>query len=318
MSELKVSDQQYAQPRLDHVTCVSPFGTHRMAYWEWGDPSNERVLLCVHGLTRTGRDFDVIARYLSKHYRVVCPDIVGRGQSDWAVDASSYVVPQYVSDIVTLLARLKPGSLDWIGTSMGGLIGLGFAGMLALSDVNRPVRMVPSELSLEKDLRLGKLVLNDVGPRLGGNGLERIAEYVGKPEEFQSFSDALSYIQRTSAGFGKHTQAQWEALTRNVFFAHDGEWVKHYDLRIAEPVMQQTPLVLQGSEAILWAAYESIQTPVLIVRGQESDLLSSTTAQEMLVRNPNATLYEVPGVGHAPSLMQDEQVQRVAAFLLNE
>ncbi len=316
MPDIAATDQQDSQPRLDYVTCISPFGTHRMAYWEWGDPRNDRVLLCVHGLTRMGRDFDVIARRLSAHYRVVCPDIVGRGQSDWAINASSYAIPQYVSDIVTLLARLRPASLDWIGTSMGGLIGLGFAGSLAFSEANRPVRIVPSELPSDAGLRLGKIVLNDVGPRLGGNGLERIAEYVGRPESFKDFAEAVEYVRRTSAGFGRHTQAQWEALTRNAFLSHDGGWVKHYDLRIAEPIMQQTPLALQGSEAILWAAYESIRTPILLVRGQESDLLSSATAQEMLVRNPNAALYEVPGVGHAPSLMQDEQVQRIADFLL--
>ena len=316
MPDIAATVAQHSQPRLDYVTCFSPFGTHRMAYWEWGDPNNDRVLLCVHGLTRTGRDFDVIARHLSAHYRVICPDIVGRGQSDWATNSSSYVIPQYVSDIITLVARLKPASLDWIGTSMGGLVGLGLAGTLAISAAGRPERVVPSVLPPEAGLRLGKVVLNDVGPRLSGNGLERISEYVGRQETFSDFSQALASVRETVAGFGEHTDAQWEALTRNVFFSHDGQWVKHYDLRIAEPLAQQTPLVLQGSEAILWAAYESIHTPVLLVRGQQSDLLTSATAQEMLARNPNASLYEVPEVGHAPTLMAEAQVQRVSEFLL--
>src|SRR5690606_38621549 len=223
--------------RLNYVTCASPFGLHRMAYWEWGDPRNDRILLCVHGLTRTGRDFDVLAKHLCAYYRVVCPDIVGRGQSDWATNSASYGVPQYVADIVTLLARLKPVTIDWVGTSMGGLIGMGLAGALDFSRTRRAQRVVASALDATADLPLGKIVLNDVGPRLGAEGLHRIVDYVGVPVRFTDFADAVHYTRQTSAGFGRHTDEQWEALTRHAFVAHDGVWVKHYDLRIAEPIM---------------------------------------------------------------------------------
>src|SRR5690606_23554880 len=117
------------EPRLNRVSCLSPAGLHRMAYWEWGDPQNDRVLLCVHGLTRTGRDFDALARRLCQEYRVVCPDVVGRGMSDWLSEPAYYIVPQYLADMVTLIARLNPRVLHWFGTSMGGMIGMTLAGL---------------------------------------------------------------------------------------------------------------------------------------------------------------------------------------------
>src|SRR3546814_14416554 len=144
-----------------------------MAYWECGDSNNDKVLLCVHGLTRTGRDFDALARRLSSDYRVVCPDVVGRGKSDWLINAAGYVVPQYVADILTLIARLNPARLDWVGTSMGGLIGMGLVGALAMSTAARPARG-PFGLAAEQTLRLGKVVLNDIGPSLSFTGLTRI------------------------------------------------------------------------------------------------------------------------------------------------
>lgn len=303
------------EPRLDFVMCANPAGVHRMAYWEWGDPANERVLLCVHGLTRSGRDFDTLARRLSSHYRVVCPDVVGRGKSDWLVDPAGYVVPQYVSDMLSLVARLRPVRLDWLGTSMGGLIGLVMAGAIAMSDAGRPNR---GEFGLAPDqtVPFGKFVLNDIGARLHLEGLERIGAYVGQIMRFDTFAHAVDYVRTTSPGFGQHTQAQWETLTRHVFNQQGSHWVKHYDIRIAEPFAEQTQTAVAAAETMLWAAYESISVPMLLIRGAQSDLLSAETAQEMLKRNPNARLHEVPGVGHAPTLMTDAQIDPIARFLL--
>lgn len=307
-----------SEPRLDFVTCASTVGLHRMAYWEWGDPDNDRVLLCVHGLTRSGRDFDVLAQRLSSDYRVVCPDVAGRGKSDWLMQSAAYALPQYVADMVTLIGRLRVNTLDWVGTSMGGLIGLGLAGALAMSEIGRLDRGRYG-LSSAQQLRLGKMVLNDVGPRLSGSGLGRIAEYVGLPVRFDTFAQAVDYVRQISSGFGQHTPQQWEALTRYVFVQQDdGSWTKHYDLRIAEPMLLQSPAVLQGSEAVLWASYEALDQPILLVRGQQSDLLTRQTADEMLRRNPLTQLYEVADAGHAPSLMHDDQVARIAAFLLGQ
>lgn len=314
MNEMPLS-QGMQEPRLDYVTCASPAGVHRMAYWEWGEPDNDCVLLCVHGLTRTGRDFDVMARRLSKHYRVVCPDVVGRGKSDWLINAASYAVPQYVADMVTLIARLHPNRLDWVGTSMGGLIGLGLAGTLAMSKALRPARPVGG-LPDDATLKLGKIVFNDIGPRLTFAGLGRIGQYVGQPMQFDRFDQAVDYVRSVSPGFGLHDQDGWEDLTRFVFLKVDDHWVKHYDLRIGEPFAGQSEAAIRASEAILWKAYESIDTPILLVRGEQSDLFSEETAQEMLRRNARASLYTVRNVGHAPTFRSDDQIDALERFLL--
>ncbi|MEB2400747.1 MAG: alpha/beta hydrolase [Alcaligenaceae bacterium] len=305
------------EPRLDYVTCASPAGVHRMAYREWGDPHNGKVLLCVHGLTRTGRDFDQLAHALAPHYRVVCPDVVGRGLSDWLIDSAHYVIPQYVSDMLTLIARLRPQRLDWVGTSMGGLIGMGLAGTLAYSAAFRPDRGgagLPAELSL----KLGKVVLNDIGPALNYQGLTRIGEYVGRPGEYASFQEAVDYVRSVSYGFGRHDQAAWEDMTRSVMLEQDGRWVKHYDLRIAEPFARQSEAELKASEALLWSAYESLPGPVLIVRGEQSDLLTPETLQEMLQRHPGARQHTVPQVGHAPTFRSEDEIAPVRRFLLEQ
>ncbi len=302
-------------PRQNYVTCASPAGTHRMAYWEWGDPANDKVLLCVHGLTRTGRDFDPFAARLAADYRVVCPDVAGRGLSDWLINPASYAVPQYVADMLTLIARLNPRQLDWVGTSMGGLIGMALAGTLALSAQLQP-RLPQTGMPGSESLRLGKMILNDIGPTISLAGLERIGTYVGQPMAFDSFALAVDYVRSVSLGFGEHDQQGWEALTQHVFTERNGQWVKNYDLRIAEPFAGQSEEVVKASEALLWGAYESIAGPVLIVRGETSDLLTAGTAEQMLARNAHASLHVVPNVGHAPTLRTDDQIDPLRDFLL--
>ncbi len=303
------------EPRLEFVTCASPAGLHRMAYWEWGDPANDQVLVCVHGLTRSGRDFDTLARRLAGRYRVVCPDVVGQGRSDWLVNPAFYTVPQYVSDMVTLVARLRPARLSWVGTSMGGLIGLGLAGAAAFARAMLPLRPHVGMLPPQAGVRLDKLVLNDVGPRLETGALARIGQYVGEPGAFGSFAEAVANLRANSGTFGPHTDEQWEHLARFVYPEQDGKWVKHYDLALAQP-MAMTPEELAAGEQVLWRSYDAIDCPILIVRGEQSDLLTRATADEMRQRNPRAQVLEVPGVGHAPTLMADSQVTSVADFLL--
>src|SRR5690606_13896279 len=226
-----------------------------------------------------------------------------------------YVVPQYAADMLTLIARLNPGQLDWVGTSMGGLIGLALAGTLAMSAQMRPQRG-QAGLPDSQALRLGKVVLNDIGPSLSLSGLERIAGYVGQPMQFNSFAQAVDYVRSVSAGFGEHDQQGWEELTRHIFSRQGEHWVKHYDLRIAEPFAGQSADVVKASEALLWGAYESIATPILVVRGELSDLLTADVAQQMLARNPRASLHGVPNVGHAPTFRSDDQIDPVRRFLL--
>jgi pimeloyl-ACP methyl ester carboxylesterase len=288
-----------------------------MAYTEWGDPSNKKVVLCVHGLTRTGRDFDVLAKRLAQDYRVVCPDVVGRGMSDRLANPAFYAVPQYAADMVNLVDRLQPSQLHWVGTSMGGLIGLAYAGALALARVQQQTLTPAQHYSNlpSTGVRLDRLVLNDVGPHLEPVSLERIGQYVGEAIEFANFAAAVKYVKTTAASFGPHTEAQWQELTRYTYIEQNGRWIKHYDLGLAVPFKSMTPELATQGEQYLWSAYGSVQTPILILRGAESDLLSKQTLQRMLERNPQAKSYEFRGVGHAPSLMVDDQVKVVTDFL---
>jgi pimeloyl-ACP methyl ester carboxylesterase len=283
-------------PRLDSVQCLDSRGLHRMAWAEWGDPANPKVLVCVHGLSRQGRDFDTLARAMADEYRVVCPDVVGRGRSDWLADPSGYSIPHYVADMVTLLARLNASEVHWVGTSMGGLIGLGLAGL-----AGSPIR---------------KLVLNDVGPKIEFDALRRIGEYLGDPVHWATEEEAADALWAVSQSFGPHTREQWMALSRPQLRPDGAGFKPHYDPGIAIPFHAVTPEFAQAGEAMLWASYEQVRCPTLLLRGEESDLLSRETAAQMTQRGPRARLHEFAGVGHAPMLVQPEQVAVVRGFLL--
>jgi pimeloyl-ACP methyl ester carboxylesterase len=284
------------EPRLRQVRCLDPKGLHRMAYWEWGDGANPRVLVCVHGLSRQGRDFDTLARAMADRYRVVCPDVVGRGQSDWLADPLNYQIPTYVADMVTLVARLDVVEVDWVGTSIGGLIGMGLASL-----PSAPIR---------------RLVLNDIGPAIEPAALARIGTYLGQPASWASLDEAADALWAISRGFGPHTREQWLALTRPML-KPDGERLKpHYDPAIAVPFKALTPELAAAGQAALWRAYDAIRCPTLLLRGAESDLLSGETARAMTERGPRARLHEVAGVGHAPMLDADDQIEVVRGFLL--
>jgi len=284
-------------PRLQHVSCLDSRGLHRMAYWEWGDAANPRVLVCVHGLSRQGRDFDTLARDLCGDYRVVCPDVVGRGRSDHLADPMGYAIPAYVADMVTLLARLNAETVDWVGTSMGGLIGLGLASL-----PGNPVR---------------RLVLNDVGPTIQPASLQRIGSYLGQPAHWKTLDEAADALWAISQGFGPHTREQWLALTEPQLVA-DGDGLKpRYDPAIAVPFRAITPEIAAAGEAMLWHSYERLTCPTLLLRGAASDLLSPETALAMTQRGPRAQLVEFAGVGHAPTLVAADQRQAVRDFLLS-
>ncbi len=286
------------QPRVNMVQCLSPAGLHRMAYKEWGDPKNPDVLVCVHGVTRVSDDFDALAAAMADRYRVICPDVVGRGRSSWLTDPRFYVVPQYVSDMVTLIARLDVPQVDWFGTSMGALIGMGLA---SLPDA--PVR---------------RMLMNDVGPTLNFDALTRIGEYIGHDVRFGGYDEARDYVRSISAPFGPHTDAEWDKLARDVLRQEaGGRWRRHYDPALALAFRTLTVDHAKQGEAALWAAYDAIRCPVLLVRGGESDLLTRETAQQMTMRGPRATLVELPGVGHAPTFMHDDQIAVARSFFLD-
>jgi len=289
--------------RLKSVQCSSPAGLHRMAYKEWGDPANPRVLVCVHGVTRVADDFDALARALGGEYRVVCPDVAGRGRSERLRDPSLYVVPQYVADMVTLIARVTANNEDeavhWVGTSMGGLIG-----MILASFGNSPIR---------------RLVLNDIGPVLDPAAMARIGEYIGQDVRFPDFETGARFVKDVSSSFGPHSDEEWRKLASDVLVQEPGgKWVRHYDLGLAKPFAAITPERAQQDQAALWAAFDAIRCPTLLIRGELSDLLSRATAEEMTRRGPKPQLAEIPGVGHAPTLMHAPQIAIVRDFLLNQ
>jgi pimeloyl-ACP methyl ester carboxylesterase len=278
---------------LEHtLPCLGLHGFHQLTYYEWGDAHNPKVLICVHGLTRNGRDFDDIARALSSEYRVLCPDVAGRGKSGWLPHKEDYSYPVYCADMAALIARSGAETVDWIGTSMGGLIG-----MLLAAQPNSPLR---------------KLVMNDVGPFIPKASLARLAAYVGKPVSFDSFEAFEQYVRTVSAPFGPLTDAQWRHLAQtSARRQDDGRWTPNYDPAIAQ--------IFNGpiADVVLWPFWDQIRHPVLVLRGKESDLLTPETAHEMTVRGPKAGLVEIAGTGHAPMLMADDQIDVVREFLAN-
>lgn len=286
------------QPRLDHVQCLDSRGLHRMAYWTWGRADHPHAVVCAHGLTRQGRDFDTLARALIEGdaCRVVSVDVVGRGHSDWLADPMGYQVPHYVADMVTLLARVNAKAVDWVGTSMGGLIGLGVAAL-----PGSPLR---------------RFVINDVGPTLDPAGLARIGQYVGRTARWATLDEAADALWAISQGFGPHTREQWLAFTAPQLIAEaDGSLRPRCDPAIAVPFGSTTPEAAATNERLLWAAWDSLKLPTLLVRGAESDLLSHATAQAMTERGPRAKLIEFAGVGHAPTFIAPDQVAAVREFL---
>ncbi|MGH6609608.1 MAG: alpha/beta fold hydrolase [Burkholderiaceae bacterium] len=285
------------EPRLRSVQCTSPSGLHSMAYTEWGAHDNPRAVLCVHGLTRLGRDFDRLARALAPEMRVVCPDVVGRGRSDQLRDPMHYGIPQYVGDMVTLIARLDVDQVDWVGTSMGELIGIGLAGQ-----ANSPVR---------------RLVLNDVGPRLDAAALLRIGEYVGVPMTFDEIDHAVDYIATIAKPFGLTRREDWRELVEPGLKRDGDRWTLHYDTRIAAPFKMVTPEKTAADEALLWSLYDNVRCPTLVIRGETSDLLSRETLAEMQRRGPKPMTAEIKGVGHAPTLMLANEIRIVRDFLLS-
>jgi pimeloyl-ACP methyl ester carboxylesterase len=289
------------EPRLKSVQCSSPAGLHRMAYKEWGDPDNTRVLVCVHGVTRVSDDFDHLARALCEHYRVVCPDVAGRGRSERLRRPELYTVPQYVDDMVTLVARATAnddaGTVHWFGTSMGGLIG-----MVLASLEGSPIR---------------KLVLNDIGPVLNEEAMRRIGDYIGQDLRFPSFEEGAAFVREVSLSFGRHSEQEWHKLARDVLRKDaDGQWVRHYDLGLAHAFRALTPEKARDDQVALWEAYDKIACPTLLVRGAQSDLLSHETAQRMTARGPRPALVEIPDVGHAPTFVHDDQIAIARQFLI--
>ena len=280
----------------DHVLGLDSKGFHRVHYTDWGDPGAERIVICVHGLTRNGRDFDDLARALMPDFRVVCPDIAGRGKSDWLYAKEDYGYPQYCADMAALIARVtaggKPVKIHWVGTSMGGIIG-----MLLASRPDSPIL---------------KLVLNDVGTLIPKAALERIGAYVGQDPRFRTLGELEAMMRIVCAPFGPLTDAQWRHLTETGAKQHeDGSWGLSYDPGIGIP-FRKGPI----ADVDLWQFWDRIACPTLLLRGAQSDLLLKENAIAMTRRGPKPELVEFDGIGHPPMLMAGDQIKVVRDFLL--
>lgn len=280
--------------RSDAVLCLGSRGFHRMHYYDWGDPQNPNVVVCVHGLARNGRDFDFLAAALADRFRVICPDVAGRGKSDWLESKTDYGYAQYRADMTALIARVTHGSeqkINWIGTSMGALLGI----LMAATPLNP----------------IGRLVLNDAGMMVPKTALERIAGYVGKDPRFAMLDELERHLRNVAASFGPLSDDQWRHLAEKGAKQHaDGQWGFSYDPAIGD--------ALQGAlqDVDLSAFWEKIEAPVLLLRGAESDVLLPETARAMTASGPKAKLVEFAGVGHAPMLMSADQIGVVREFLL--
>jgi cobalt-zinc-cadmium efflux system protein len=277
-----------------YVQCVDGDITHRMAYHAWGNPRNPKVLLCVHGLTRRGSDFKTLAEAMCQDYYVVCPDVVGRGDSDRLSNPMQYAVPQYVADIAQLIKTLVVSQVDWLGTSMGGLIGMVYAAM-----PNSPIR---------------RMLINDVGPKIEAEAIQRLGSYVGQPFSFASRAEALNRLNEICATFGEHTPDEWETYNGPMLIERNGLWIMHYDPDIAVPFASVNPIMAKAGEMAMWHAFKQIHIPILIVRGAQSDLLSAATVTQMCKVNPYARSIEIPNVGHAPAFVKKEQITLAKEF----
>jgi pimeloyl-ACP methyl ester carboxylesterase len=286
-----------------------------MAYWRWGDANARHLVVCAHGLTRQGRDFDRLAQALvaqsPEPVQVICPDVVGRGRSEWLSEPALYQIPQYAGDMLAMLGQIqyqlgadKPlQALDWVGTSMGGLIGMLLAGQPGLP-LPAPIR---------------RLVLNDVGPAIAWGSVQRMQSYVGQYGQFRDVDEAAAALWSLSTGFGPVPADVWREMSVHMLRpGSDGAVTLHYDPAIGVPVRAMTPEAAAAGEATLWALYDQIQAKTLLIRGQDSDLLTPETATAMTERGPRAQLDTWPGFGHAPTLTGDDQIAVVAKFLLGD
>lgn len=276
---------------LRQLYVEEPGGRYALGYADWGDPAAGRTIICLHGLTRNGRDFDHLAAVLAQEARVLCPDVIGRGRSDPLTTAADYAIPTYVAHMLQFVRQLGLERVDLIGTSMGGLIGMGVA-----ASEDSPIR---------------RLVLNDIGPFLPKAALERINTYLGRDLRFADLLELEAHLREVHVGFGPLTDEQWRHLATHTARTYpDGRLGLAYDQRLGE-AMRAGPV----EDVDLWPVWDRIRCPVLVLRGRDSDLLLTETAEEMTRRGPGAELVEFEGVGHAPALMAEEQIAVIRDWL---
>ena len=288
---MKDTSRAGTEPRDRHARSIGRHGYHRIAYRDWGDPDAERIVFCVHGLTRNSRDFDPLARVLSRDRRVICPDLVGRGRSDWLSDPTDYHLLQYNLDFTVLEARIGAERFDWIGTSLGALMGMSLAGL-----PNAPIR---------------RLVVNDIAPEVPFAALRRVTSYMGEKELFPDLAAVEAHLRETLAPFGPMTDADWRRMAETSSVETGEGYRMAYDPGILQNFRRYWLIVHFN----LWRYWEKIACPVLILRGAESDFLTRPLLDRMLRLLPHAEVIEFEGVGHTPTLNAPEQIDPVVRWL---
>ena len=279
-------------PRQNSILGLHVGGFHNINYYDWGDEENPNVVICVHGLTRHSRDFDPLAQELAKDFRVICPDIVGRGESDWLDDSKQYNFVQYSADMNALIARLGKTQVHWIGSSMGGFIGMTLA-----SCSGSP---------------LASLIINDAGPKVLHSELSRIGNYIGQKVEFSSFEEASGYFEKVYGEFGPLSTKQWKSLKLNSLRETEhGTFRLHYDPAIGDAFRCSFSFMHFN----LWKYWDPIVCPTMVVRGETSKFLTRATAEEMTKRGPKAELIEIAGAGHTPMLSSKPEISAIRSFL---
>jgi pimeloyl-ACP methyl ester carboxylesterase len=271
--------------------CMGPRGFHQVNYTKWGKASAQHALICIHGLTRNGRDFDILSEHLEDTHHVYCVDLPGRGKSEWMSDPMDYAFPLYMKTATTLITQTRQLQVDWLGTSMGGIMG-----MLLAAQFISPIR---------------KLVLNDVGPFVSKESLGQLGDYVGKKVAFDTMLEMENYLRDVHQDWGYLSDEQWAHMTSHSHrYDEDGKITFHYDPDIRIPAKAKEP-----EDVDLWHIWDMIKCPVLVLRGERSKMLSEETAEEMMLRGPEVTMYEIPDVGHAPALMEENQIRIIHEWL---
>lgn len=276
------------QPRHKYIKSLASSGFHDIHYVEWGPAKSDKNVICLHGFSRNGRDFDYLAKNLvGAGYRVICPDIPGRNKSDWQPNLSDYNIPKHMSEMMTLIARLDVEFLDWIGTSMGGIIGMGLA-----SFENTPIQ---------------NLVINDVGPFIPAPPLSRIKQYLSLMPEFKTYESAKKYLQQLLQPFGISTEEHLNHMAEHSFSKNEyGSYVLNYDPKIVDS--------FRDEETDLWHVWNTISCPTLVLRGIDSEVLTKDTVEKMLERN-TVDFAQFNGAAHAPALMDQEQIDTIVNWL---
>ena len=283
---------KFVHPTKHTVTLPDPLGTHQMVYHEWGNPNNPRVLVCMHGLTRNGRDFDFLAAALCDHYRVLAPDLIGRGKSDWLKDPHLYTIEQYINDISGWMKQLNLQKVDWMGASMGGLLGM--------------------LLAAKPHSTIQRLVLDDVGPVIRQEAMAKLSSDVQANPTFKSLGELKDFLKQIYSHTGDMEPYHWDHLLAHDHIAvGDGTYARAYD-----PQLFMSFASFKNKDITFWPVFNALRIPIFVLHGENSNVLTPDICAEMKKHQPNMTVVDLPNIGHAPSLMDERFIQLVVDWLV--